>query len=60
MDFDTVSNCISQFEKLVKNQNNMEIVRLMKKMVPEYKSQNSVYEVLDSVNKLSTNPIAVN
>jgi FlaA1/EpsC-like NDP-sugar epimerase len=54
MDFDTVSNCVMQFEKLIKAQNNLEIVRLMKKMVPEFKSQNSVYEVLDSVKAPSS------
>lgn len=59
MDFDTVSNCINQFEKLIKNQNNLEIVKLMKKMVPEFKSQNSVYEVLDSI-KPSSSSISVN
>lgn len=59
MDFDTVSNGITQFEKLIKNQNNLEIVRLMKKMVPEFRSQNSVYEVLDSV-KPSSSSISVN
>jgi FlaA1/EpsC-like NDP-sugar epimerase len=53
MDFDTISNCINQFEKLVKNQNNLEVVKLMKKMVPEFKSQNSVYEVLDSIKPSS-------
>jgi FlaA1/EpsC-like NDP-sugar epimerase len=58
MDFDTVSNCINQFEKLIKNQNNLEIVKLMKKMVPEFKSQNSVYEVLDTIKPSST--ISVN
>jgi FlaA1/EpsC-like NDP-sugar epimerase len=47
-DFDTISEYFNQFEKLIKTQNNLEIVKLMKKVVPEYKSQNSVYEVLDS------------
>ena len=59
MDFDTVSNCINQFEKLIKNQNNLEIVKLMKKMVPEFKSQNSVYEVLDTIKPPSSS-ISVN
>jgi hypothetical protein len=32
----------------------MEIVKLMKKVVPEYKSKNSIFEVLDNqvVNKV--------
>jgi FlaA1/EpsC-like NDP-sugar epimerase len=49
-DFDTVLETLNQFERLIKNQNNLEIVKLMKKIVPEYKSQNSVYEVLDTNN----------
>lgn len=59
MDFDTVSNAINQFEKLIKNQNNLEIVKLMKKMVPEFKSQNSVFEVLDGI-KPSSSSISAN
>ena len=59
MDFDTISNCINQFEKLIKNQNNLEIVKLMKKVVPEFKSQNSVYEVLDGIKPPSSS-ISVN
>jgi FlaA1/EpsC-like NDP-sugar epimerase len=54
MDFDSISSCINQFEKLIKNQNNLEIVKLMKKVVPEFKSQNSVYEVLDSIKPASS------
>ena len=46
--FDTISEHLNQFEKLIKTQNNHEIVKLMKRIVPEYKSQNSVYEVLDA------------
>lgn len=59
LDYEFVSNNINQFEKLVKSQNNLEIVKLMKKLVPEYKSQNSVYEVLDNVPKMS-DTVAVN
>jgi FlaA1/EpsC-like NDP-sugar epimerase len=59
MDFDTVSVAINQFEKLIKNQNNLEIVKLMKKMVPEFKSQNSIYEVLDGI-KPSSSSISAN
>ncbi|HEY4785925.1 MAG TPA: polysaccharide biosynthesis protein, partial [Bacteroidales bacterium] len=51
----TVVDYYNQFEKLVKSQNNLEIVKLMKKIVPEYKSQNSVYEVLDSGNTSKIN-----
>jgi FlaA1/EpsC-like NDP-sugar epimerase len=48
-EFESISQNIAQFEHLIKMQNNVEIVRLMKKVVPEYKSQNSVYEALDNV-----------
>jgi FlaA1/EpsC-like NDP-sugar epimerase len=47
-DFDIISDQFNQFEKLIKTQNKLEIVKLMKKIIPEYKSQNSVFEVLDS------------
>ena len=54
VDFDTVTEFMSLFERLIKAQNNMEIVKLMKKVVPEYKSKNSIFEVLDNqvVNKV--------
>ena len=54
-DFNVVSEQFGQFERLIKNQNNLEIVKLMKKIIPEYKSQNSVYEVLDSGNTTKVN-----
>jgi len=60
-DYHTVSEHISHFEKLIKSQNNLEVVRLMKGIIPEYKSQNSVYEVLDAGNVSKTNEkISVN
>jgi FlaA1/EpsC-like NDP-sugar epimerase len=49
-DVNAITDYYSQFDKLIKSQNNLEVVKLMKKIVPEYKSQNSVYEVLDSGN----------
>lgn len=52
-DFSIISDHFTQFEKLIKTQNNLEIVKLMKKIIPEYKSQNSVYEVLDSSESAS-------
>lgn len=45
--FDTVLGFTNEFEKLIKVQNNIEIVKLLKKIVPEYKSKNSIFEVLD-------------
>jgi FlaA1/EpsC-like NDP-sugar epimerase len=62
-DFDTVSDHMNQFEKLIKTQNNLEIVKLMKRLIPEFKSQNSVYEVLDanpSSSSKSSGKISVN
>ncbi|MDP4207557.1 MAG: nucleoside-diphosphate sugar epimerase/dehydratase [Bacteroidota bacterium] len=50
-DFETISQYIYQFEKLIRTQNRFEVVRLMKIIVPEYKSQNSVYETLDNVGQ---------
>lgn len=47
-DMNIISEYYQQFDRLIKSQNNLEIVKLMKKLIPEYKSQNSVYEVLDS------------
>ena len=54
-DFNIISEHFGQFERLIKTQNNLEIVKLMKKIIPEYKSQNSVYEVLDSGNATKVN-----
>ncbi len=60
-EFNTMSDHLSQFEKLIKTQNNIEIVKLMKRIIPEYKSQNSVYEVLDaSSTQKVTNKISIN
>lgn len=50
-DFELITEYINIFERLIKIQNNLEIVKLMKKIVPEYKSQNSIYEVLDTNSK---------
>jgi FlaA1/EpsC-like NDP-sugar epimerase len=60
-DYDTMSDHLNQFEKLIKTQNNLEIVKLMKRIIPEYKSQNSIYEVLDgnTTSKVS-NKISIN
>lgn len=54
-DYNVVSEQFGQFERLIKTQNNLEIVKLMKKIIPEYKSQNSVYEVLDSSSTTKVN-----
>lgn len=46
-DFDAVSGEINTLIGMFDRQNNMEIVKKMKQIVPEFKSNNSVYEKLD-------------
>ena len=46
-DYDVVSKVIDKLIDIAKRFNNMATVRKMKGIVPEYKSNNSVYEVLD-------------
>jgi len=50
-DYEDVSRAIDELVDISKRFDNMETVRKMKQIVPEYKSNNSVYEVLD-VNTL--------
>lgn len=46
-DFNEIEETVSQLTSLFGKQNNREIVRLMKSIVPEYKSNNSIFEELD-------------
>ena len=46
-DYDEVSKEIDELVDIAKKFDNMATVRKMKEIVPEYKSNNSVYEVLD-------------
>ena len=46
-DYDVVSQEIDELVDIAKKFDNMETVQKMKEIVPEYKSNNSVYEVLD-------------
>jgi FlaA1/EpsC-like NDP-sugar epimerase len=46
-DYDEVSRDIDELVETAKQFDNMATVRKMKEIVPEYKSNNSVYEVLD-------------
>lgn len=46
-DFDEVSKHIDKFAFPIESQNITEVVKLMKEMVPTYKSKNSVFEKLD-------------
>jgi len=48
--FNKLSSEISKMLGLLKNHDNFEIVGIMKKIVPEFKSKNSVYEELDEQN----------
>lgn len=50
-DYDEVSREIDELVDIAKQFDNMETVRKMKQIVPEYKSNNSVYEVLDKEEK---------
>ncbi len=49
-DYDEVCADIQNLMKVAKNYDNMETVKIMKAIVPEYKSNNSVYSVLDTKN----------
>lgn len=46
-DFETVSGAITELIDLFATQDNHSIVKKMKQLVPEFKSNNSVYETLD-------------
>ena len=50
-DYDEVAKEIDELVEIAKKFDNMDTVRKMKEIVPEYKSNNSVYEVLDGVNR---------
>ena len=46
-DFEQVQKTFEELIKLQKDHDNFEVVRKMKEIVPEFKSQNSIYEELD-------------
>lgn len=50
-DVDEVTRKIDSLIEIYKNQDNFEIVTKMKEIVPEFKSQNSIYEKLDSTTE---------
>ena len=50
-DYDEVAEEIDELVDIAKKFDNMDTVRKMKEIVPEYKSNNSVYEVLDKANQ---------
>lgn len=47
-DFETISSSINELINLFDQQNNKSIVKKMKDLVPEFKSNNSIYEELDA------------
>ena len=49
-DYEQVNKAIDELVEIARQFDNMETVRKMKQIVPEYKSNNSVYEVLDKEN----------
>ena len=49
-DYEAVSKDIEELIAISKNYDDMATVKKMKEIVPEFKSNNSVYEVLDKVN----------
>ena len=53
--FSVVREHIAALSEQTKTNNNIEIVRQMKVMVPEFKSQNSIYEQLDGEVPYTTN-----
>lgn len=50
-DYADVSKVINELIELFDTQNNLKIVQCMKELVPEFKSNNSVYEQLDASKK---------
>jgi len=57
-DFSVVSEQISELIALADCRDNMKIVAMMKRIVPEFKSENSVYEELDNLNAAASNNAA--
>ncbi|WP_156305796.1 polysaccharide biosynthesis protein [Sphingobacterium endophyticum] len=55
-DFELVKTEIHALSKELESNNNINIVRQMKVMVPEFKSQNSIYEQLDKEKLVNINP----
>lgn len=53
-DFAQVSKDVDELIAISENLDDMAIVKKMKQIVPEYKSNNSVYEVLDGVNNVGS------
>jgi len=46
-EFERINNQVNELITLFSSQNNIDIVSYMKTIVPEYKSNNSIFEKLD-------------
>lgn len=53
-DFETISNQLEKLLEITASQHNTNIVRQMKVIVPEFRSQNSEYELLDKHREVRT------
>lgn len=51
MDFESVQGYIAQLKNACEEQNDQEAVKILKQMIPEYISNNSIYTNLDTKNK---------
>ncbi|MEI6173743.1 MAG: nucleoside-diphosphate sugar epimerase/dehydratase [Bacteroidota bacterium] len=54
LDLDTVKHDIDGLISMVAAHSNFDVIRKMKQMVPEYKSQNSIYEQLDKEGPMTS------
>jgi FlaA1/EpsC-like NDP-sugar epimerase len=52
--FEDISLKITNLIKMAETMDNLHLVSLMKELVPEYKSHNSIYKILDSERKIKT------
>ncbi|MGO1597740.1 MAG: polysaccharide biosynthesis protein [Sphingobacterium sp.] len=55
-DFELVKNELQVLSKELESNDNIHVVRQMKEMIPEFKSQNSIYEQLDKEKLTTINP----
>jgi FlaA1/EpsC-like NDP-sugar epimerase len=53
-DFDILSASLKQLEHILSKMNNIDIVTELKRIIPEYISNNSIYEHLDELEESST------
>ncbi|MGO3241609.1 MAG: polysaccharide biosynthesis protein, partial [Sphingobacteriaceae bacterium] len=55
-DFELVKNELQVLSRELESNDNIHVVRQMKEMIPEFKSQNSIYEQLDKEKLTTINP----